>query len=247
VCREEDPTLKHTDESPVRPFLCRRRLALIAVVLGLGIPLLFHQFLFENNFEEVDPGLVYRSAQPKGDLEQVLNRYQIASVLNLRGGTEADWWYANEVRATRGIDFYDLPLSADRRPSRRALLVLLDLFDRCRYPLLIHCKSGSDRTGLACGLYLMSRRGVPPRRALRAFSIWNGHVPLYGPERLHDPFLEYDAYLTAHRLTHTPERLRAWVERDYRATDRAKDFTPLHPGPRGQRISQAVERVRPRK
>ena len=62
----------------------------------------------------------------------------------------------------QGLEFYDLPMSACRRPTRRELLVLLDLFEHCRYPLLIHCKSGSDRTGLASALYLMSRRGEPP-------------------------------------------------------------------------------------
>ena len=72
---------------------------------------------------------------------------------------------------------------------------LLDLFDSCRYPLLIHCKSGADRTGLASGLYLMARRGVPPGEALRAFSVLHGHFPIGGPEHLHEPIEEYAAWL----------------------------------------------------
>ena len=79
----------------------------------------------------------------------------------------------------------------------RELLVLLDLFEHCRYPLLIHCKSGSDRTGLASALYLMSRRGEPPGWAVRGFTLKHGHVPLFGPEHLHEPFREYEAWLKA--------------------------------------------------
>jgi hypothetical protein len=163
-------------------------------------------------------------------------------VLNLRGGSEADWWYAHEVRATQKLDFYDMPMSAERRPTRAELLRLLDLFDMCRYPLLIHCKSGSDRTGLATGLYLMSRRDQAPRQALHAFSIWNGHIPVKGPERLHEPFVEYEAWLTAHRLGHSPARLRNWVEHEYLASDLAGAIEPIRPGPRVLRVTHASTR-----
>src|SRR4051794_5957964 len=137
-----------------------------------------------------------------------IEQNHLASILNLRGGSSQDHWYAAEVRATgeRGIDFYDLPMSATRRPRRRELLILLDLFERCRYPLLIHCKSGSDRTGLATALYLMTRKNEPPDQALRAFALDYGHVPLFGPKHLHEPLQEYSAWLESHDLAHTPER-----------------------------------------
>ena len=59
--------------------------------------------------------------------------------------------------------YYDLPLSATRRPTRRELLQLIDLLETCSYPLLIHCKSGADRTGLASALYRLVRRGGASR------------------------------------------------------------------------------------
>src|SRR5262249_6355598 len=117
--------------------------------------------------------------------------------------------------------------------------ILLDLLDRCRYPLLIHCKSGSDRTGLVSGLYLMARLGEPPDRALRAFSMAYGHVPLGGPQRLHEPFLEYDAWLQSRRLAHSADRLRAWVERESRSRDVSAEIPPVRPGPRVSRRSDS--------
>jgi protein tyrosine phosphatase (PTP) superfamily phosphohydrolase (DUF442 family) len=203
----------------------------------------FHRPLFSGNFGVVDPGRVYRCAQPTANLERLLDTCRPASVLNLRGGSEADPWYDAEVRAARerGIDFYDLPLSAVRRPSRRELLIVLDLLGRCRYPLLIHCKSGSDRTGLVSGLYLMARRGATPDQALRAFSMAYGHVPIGGPQHLHEPFREYGAWLEARGLAHSPERLHAWVEHDYRADDPAGDLPILRPGSRWRRCARPCE------
>lgn len=207
--------------------------------------ILLQGFFFRNNFGVVAAGRVYRSGQPKGDLAATIATHGLASVLNLRGGSPDDWWYADEVQACRdhGVAFYDLSLSAQKRPSRRELLMLLDLFERCDYPLLIHCKSGADRTGLAAALYALSVRGEPPERARRAFSIWYGHVPLFGPERLHEPLEEYDAWLEARALLHTPERFRHWVEHAYRSDDPADDTPPpaLRPGPRAELARKAGE------
>lgn len=214
----------------------RRRLVLAGVLLVVasGLTITFRNSLFRRNFGVVAPGLVYRSAQPEENLGSLVEDRKVASILNLRGGDASDPFYANEVRLThaKGIDFYDFPMSATRRPRRRDLLTLIDLFQRCRYPLLIHCKSGSDRTGLASGLYLMVKAGTPPERALEAFSLFYGHVPLFGPDRLHEPFHEYADWLKDEGLTHSPDRLRAWVENDYQADDPLREIPPLHPGPR---------------
>ncbi len=154
--------------------------------------------------------------------------------MNLRGGSWADSWYDQEVRLTGsdGVDFYDFPMSATRRPTRRELLTLIDLFGRCRYPLLIHCKSGADRTGLASAVYLMTVEGKGPGAALGAFSLAYGHVPLNGPERLHEPLREYSAWLAKEGRTHSPGQFRDWVLNLYPSNDSAAPPAELQPGPR---------------
>ena len=206
----------------------------LLLVVGLGATVLFRNSLFHRNFGVVAQGLVYRTAQPEENLQSLVETYEVASILNLRGGGSSDSFYADEVRlaTAKGIDFYDYPMSANRRPKRRDLLILIDLFQRCRYPLLIHCKSGSDRTGLASGLYLMVRSGTPPEKALDSFALYYGHVPLFGPENLHEPFVEYADWLKSKGLSHSPERLRSWVENEYRADDPERDIQPLRAGPR---------------
>ncbi len=218
-----------------------RRLALATttalVVLALSLCWTFRRPWFQGNLGTVDAGRVIRSAQPTDQLPAWIRDYGLRSILNLRGGSKADWWYDAEVKATvaGGVSFYDFPLSATRRPSRRELLVLIDTLENCPYPLLIHCKSGADRTGLASALYLMVRRGTPPEEAEKAFTLEHGHVPLGGTEHLHEPLNEYAAWLAAHGLSHSPDRFRGWVKSEYISPDGAVDPAPLEPGPRSRR------------
>jgi hypothetical protein len=113
----------------------------IGGVLACAFVWEFQRPLFEGNLAIVDPGRVIRSAQPTSQLAQWISDFHLKSILNLRGGSPADRWYEAEVRAARenGLSFYDLPLSATRRPGRTELLRLIDILQRCPYPLLIHC------------------------------------------------------------------------------------------------------------
>jgi hypothetical protein len=219
-----------------RPLRRRVRVAVaVAVALAAGAcGADFRRIYFGENLGVVDPGRVLRSAQPGAGFRDLVRGRGLRSVLNLRGGSFADPWYTAEVVTARreGVEFYDLFLSATRRPTRNELLTLLDLFGRCRYPLLIHCKSGSDRTGLACALYRMAVLGEGPQRAREALTLEYGHVALFGTERLHEPLDEYATWLEARRLGHTPGRLREWVEREYRSRGSDDPFRPLRPGPR---------------
>ena len=226
-----------------KPARRRARLVALGSILALGLvaAFVFRNPWFRGNLGVVDPGLVYRSAQPVGGWAELAKGWKLATVLDLRGGSDADPWYVAEVAASRdlGLDFYDLPLSATVRPSRRQLLTALDVLDRCKYPLLIHCKSGSDRTGMVSALYLMSRKGVGPEEAEAAFSVYYGHVPILGTRHLHEPFREYAAWLEAGHLPHTPGRFRDWVAHAYRADDPCIEVDPLPTGPRDRKLVRA--------
>lgn len=217
----------------------RRRRVILALLVPVVVATLwyFRRPLFGGNLDVVDPGRAYRSAQPGPGLERAIGELGLASILNLRGGSFGDAFYRDEVgtAARLGVAFYDLPMSATERPSRRDLLLLADVLEACRYPLLIHCKSGADRTGLACALYRMLRRGEGPEEALTAFSLAHGHVPWLGPERLHEPIEEYGRWLHGQGLGHTPGRFRDWLAREYRDPDPPPgpgERPTLPPGPR---------------
>jgi protein tyrosine phosphatase (PTP) superfamily phosphohydrolase (DUF442 family) len=232
----DELTAAHAGRPPAR-FRLWKRTATVVLIGAISVSWTFRRPWFEGNLGVVDSGLVIRSAQPTTQLSDWARRYRLKSVVNLRGGGAGDWWYGNEIKCAResGVAYYDLPLSATRRPTRCELLQLIDLLDRCSYPLLIHCKSGADRTGLASALYRMVRRAEPPESALSSFSIEFGHIPLFGTEHLHEPLQEYAAWLKSAGLAHSADRFRTWVRNEYAAPDAPADPPLIHPGPRARR------------
>ena len=79
-------------------------------------------------------------------------------------------------------------------------------------PMLVHCKSGSDRTGLAVTLYLHVIKGQPLDEARRALSWKYGHWSFGSAGVVHRLL---DAYAAAHAATGIG--FEDWVRQDYDA------------------------------
>lgn len=131
------------------------------------------------NFHAVIPGELYRSAQPTGRmLDRWVAETGIRSVVNLRGASDSDW-YRDEIAQSDRLSLVhaDFAMRDDRMlpPERAAALV--DLIASLPKPVLIHCKAGADRTGLAAALYL-ARHGETEARAEAQLSFRFGHVGL---------------------------------------------------------------------
>ncbi|MDO5631760.1 MAG: tyrosine-protein phosphatase [Paracoccus sp. (in: a-proteobacteria)] len=127
-------------------------LALLTVAIGwLGF------LLASGNTHPVILGELYRSAQPDtADLAQMQRDHGIASIINLRGANPDTAWYQDEIRASAdlSITHYDFRMSAASELTADEAHRLLALMRDAPKPLLIHCKSGADRTGLAAALYV---------------------------------------------------------------------------------------------
>jgi protein tyrosine phosphatase (PTP) superfamily phosphohydrolase (DUF442 family) len=233
---------------PSRKRRIRRYFIRSAAWFGLVAALILGSFLlkpfYSANLGIVDGGRVVRSAQPTAGLKDMIRDHKLASILNLRGGSPRNDYYSNEVRVAKeaGVDFYDVSMSATKRPKRLDLLRLIDVVNRCKYPLLIHCKSGADRTGLATTIYRMIVLDEPPEQALGAFTIYHSHVPILGPQRLHEPIDEYAAWLAKNALPHTPERFHDWVLNTYESDDPSVESPPVAPGSRHARPDQSIDR-----
>jgi protein tyrosine phosphatase (PTP) superfamily phosphohydrolase (DUF442 family) len=163
-----------------------KRLA-ASVAMAFGLVLVasagFYVYLkVSGNIHPVEVGIVYRSGQlTGGELEQTIAAHGIRTVLNLRGANPGQSWYDDELAATaaRGAAHYDYRLSARRPVTAAQAEEILQLIRNAPKPILVHCKTGADRTGLVSALYQLSR-GVPAREAERELSLRFGHFPWLG-------------------------------------------------------------------
>jgi protein tyrosine phosphatase (PTP) superfamily phosphohydrolase (DUF442 family) len=160
-----------------------RSLKVAAVSLGLGAASLGAYcgvVIHQGNFHTVEPGILYRSAQPgRAELVAAARQHGIRSVLNLRGGHPGEAWYDEEAAASRelGMAHYDYPISAKRVVARQQIGEILDIVRQAPKPLLVHCKSGSDRAGLVAALYRFAEAGASAAEADGELSLVYGHFP----------------------------------------------------------------------
>jgi len=134
------------------------------------------------NFHEVEKGVVYRSSWlGSKKLEQAVDRLGVKTVLNLCGEQPGVEWYEGEVEVSRrrGIKFVSMGLSANTALDAAQLAKLTDALRDAPKPLLIHCRAGSDRTGLASAIYVATRGGSY-HEAREQLSLYYGHFPYFG-------------------------------------------------------------------
>jgi protein tyrosine/serine phosphatase len=71
-------------------------------------------------------------------------------------------------------------------------MALIALMEKADKPLLIHCKDGADRAGLASALYLAIVKRVDPKMAEAQLSFRYGHISLpFIPEYAMDRTYEH--------------------------------------------------------
>jgi protein tyrosine/serine phosphatase len=146
-----------------------------------------------NNFHAIVAGEAYRSAQPTADeIRTYRDKYQIATIVNLRGAAPGQAWYDEEVKAATelGIRHIDFAMNARTELTQQQLLALIALLQSAPKPVLIHCKEGSDRTGLASALYLAALAGATEPVSEAQLSVLYGHIgiPVIGPYEMDRSF-----------------------------------------------------------
>jgi protein tyrosine/serine phosphatase len=131
------------------------------------------------NFHTVVAGQLYRSAQPSSaQLERYIRDNGIKTVINLRGSSGNAKWWAEEVAVSDrlGVRHVDFGMSAYKILTADRADKLLAIMRDAPKPILIHCLSGSDRTGLASVLYSQQIANVKEDVAETQLSFAFGHV-----------------------------------------------------------------------
>jgi protein tyrosine/serine phosphatase len=171
-----------------------------------------HAFLrriWTNRYQLCDD--VWRSNQPDPVHFRALSKLGIKSVINLRGASKWSYYlFEKEACEEHNMALYDHTLVARDLASPAQYLELLDLMARVEKPMLIHCKSGADRTGLAAALYLLDQEGRSLTEARAQLSIKYAHQR-WSKTGILDHLLDtYEAYHAK-----DPIPVRDWLEHYY--------------------------------
>jgi protein tyrosine phosphatase (PTP) superfamily phosphohydrolase (DUF442 family) len=199
---------------PPAPGLLVSAVAGLIVGVALTTSLEVCYVVFGDNLHEVVPGQIYRSSQVSGErLEQIVRRLGIRTVVNVRGVCDPIPWYLAEARVTQQLDIAqeDVGFSACRLPSIGEVRRLVEVLDRAEPPLLIHCRCGADRTGLACVIARLLKTNARLAEARGQLSIRYLHFNLAKTRHMDRFFDLYEQWLADKGVAHSAERFREWI------------------------------------
>ncbi len=137
----------------------------------------FAGYLFGDNFNVVRKDELTRSCTLGAkELESIVTKHKIKTIINLRGAHPEEKWWATEYRMAQkhNIALVNIPLTCKRMPTNLELRTLVAALQLCPKPVHIHCLRGADRTGLGCYLALWLT-GTPHKEALKQLSMKFGH------------------------------------------------------------------------
>jgi len=210
--------------APSAPPGCRTRGRLwhlaVGSAVGLSILLIAEviRVLVGSNEHWLIEGRVYRSAQlGPARLRTVVEQNGIRTILNLRGYSPDFDWYQDEARVARDshVCLEDVTLSASRLPPPKELRRLVEVLDGTEYPILIHCRRGSDRTGLVAALILLLQSDAEVSAARAQCGPRYGHFRALSTARMDEFFDFYESWLSAAGWKHSRELFRHWLLNEY--------------------------------
>jgi protein tyrosine/serine phosphatase len=160
----------------------RKVLAGAIVTVALVIGLYAGYLLVDDNFHTVVRGRLYRSAQPTAELIEAWHaQYGIRTIINLRGAHPKSAWYKIEriMANALHIRLIDFTMSANHDLSTEQANELLNILSKAEGPILIHCKNGADRSGIASAFYVAAvAKGSEFYAELQLTPLY-GHFPLW--------------------------------------------------------------------
>jgi len=194
----------------------KRTVFLVVISVALLFFPLYHLF-FSDRIDTVVKGRIYRSAQlsPRG-LVKIIEEKRIGTIVNLRGSFRDSEWYRKEreIAEKNNVRLYDIVLSPHDLPEYPNLLSIIDVLSTSQRPVLIHCRRGSDRTGMVSALALALEQDPPLAELKKQFSWRYGVLPFY---RSIGPFFfsQYERWLERSRNNHDKENLIYWIRNEY--------------------------------
>lgn len=186
--------------------------ALVAAILLIVSSVLLYNIL-TSNIHTVIPDVVYRSAQlNESQLIKLINKYKIKSIINLRGKQIRKSWYDLETSIARNmkIEYYNIAINAHGIPNKISLIKLINNIVRAKKPILIHCKEGADRTGLASAIAIILLGKEESIKNILNQMSWRYNV--YATNTIgYEVFSNYMAWAKRKKLKINKNSLTEWI------------------------------------
>lgn len=173
--------MKTIVQSGNRAKRAARAIGSVVLILALAVGGYLGGLQLTGNFHPVVANEVYRSAQPTAtDIARYQKAYGVKTIVNLRGENTGSPWYDAEIAAAKqlGISHVDFRMLARRELTQAEAADLIAILERAEKPMLIHCKAGADRSGLAAALYVAAVAKLGETAAEKQISILYGHISL---------------------------------------------------------------------
>ena len=174
---------------------------------------------FWDNLNAVDfDGRCLRSGHPSRMLLKKVQKLGIKHIISLRGGETLPHNIRERKHcAALGLEYINVPMSSAKVPRKETLLDLIEVFEQVEGPILLHCKTGADRTGLAAGIYYLHDVENDPQKARHQLAVKYLHFG-FGRKKLLKKFFEYYAETNT-----TNMNVKRWVTNKY-SQQRFTDF-----------------------
>lgn len=118
--------------------------------------------MFFGKIHPVEDGEVYRCGKIEIEkLKSSLDKLGIKSILRVVTLQRKNRAYFREVEKfclEKGIEYYFQSLTHNTVPSKDKIASILEVFQTAKYPMLIMCHRGADRSGLTSAFYKMYKR-----------------------------------------------------------------------------------------
>lgn len=122
-------------------------------------------------------GLIYRTSDPAnsgiGDISEWTKRMGVKTEIYVKDGGGSTSPLGSSVKfVNASMDYGATPYSNMSRNAERLRKVFATLGDSSNYPLMYHCRIGTDRTGI-CGVAINGVLGVPFNEVIQDYAFSN--------------------------------------------------------------------------
>ena len=129
-----------------------------------------------HNFHHIGAGM-FRGNQPSPERLEWLAAMGMKTIINLRGPSPKGFYLLErEACARLGLRLVDYRMYSRDTHTVEAVLGAKALFGEIAYPAFMHCKSGSDRTGIMGVLFRHFHTSEPIADAVEQLSFRYGHM-----------------------------------------------------------------------